>query len=364
MSSEKKMRELMARLVSMSPEPPPYPEGTLMAGHQKKTWRPGLVFATAAAVVAVLALPLILLGGDPDPVLSGSTTTSTSTTTAETSTTNPGTTSTTPPVSTTTEEFREAEVGGVVYLYQASENSAVGNPALVPFEAALTGSFDPGTDFFTAWQMFIEGREGLPLDFSTAVPADVMVRSRVIEDDMIVADMNEAFLDGAVEPGLLSDFTMLNQLIYTLTHDAPDMAVSFTVDGEPVGIFGTEGIELTEPVTRESFRDWMHVIDLTRPITPGDDGNYVVEGIANVFEATVSIAVINAAEETVHEEFVTASCGTGCWGDFSTTIDAELVVPGESSIRIFTHSAQDGSIVEAITVPIPEDDVWEYAVDG
>ena len=362
MSNEKKIRDLMARLASMSPEPPPYPEETPMARQvTKKERRPALVFVGAAALVALLAVPLLLMTGGEDPVLAGSSTT-TSTTLPDTSTSQPPapTTTTTIIETTTTSLTAEESVWtGVVYLYQEPENSFIGNPALVPLTLEVTA--DPGTlrdqaDFTRALGALAETGTALPDRFGNAIPADVRVLDWSLEDRTVRADMNEAFLDGA--GGLLADTTMLNQLIYTLTWMEPDAAVEFTVQGEPVEAFGSEGISLLEPVDRETFIDELHLIFLTQLISEFEHV-YAVSGRANVFEATLTWQLLDGAGEMVHEEFTTASCGTGCWGEFGFGVDADLIVPGESSIRLLTYSAEDGSPTNMITIPIPEDGIWK-----
>lgn len=328
----------------------------------KKERRPVLVFVGAAALVVLLAVPLLLMNRGVDPVVAGSTTTTTS---PEVSTTTPATTSTSEPGTTTTTAPAAEDVSGIVYLFSAPENSFGGNPALVPVSVTIqvSGASEEEVDFFTAWQRVVEGREGLPDDLETSVPASVRVESTSVEDNVIVADMNEAFLAGAAEPGLLSDMTMLNQLIYTLTSTDPETSVLFTVNGEPVEAFGSEGLDLTEPVERDTFRDdHLHVINLTRPVLQQDDGSYLVEGIANVYEASLTLQILDGAGEVVHEEFTTASCGTGCWGEFAVELDADLIVPGESSVRLLTYSAEDGSATNMITVPIPEEGIWQFSV--
>lgn len=369
MSYEKKIRELMQRLVSMSPEPPPYPEEALMARPEtRRAPRPVLAFAAAAALVALLAVPLLLFTGGEEPVGVGSTTTSSTSTSLATSTTTPPPTTTTTDGSTDSTQAALPVWSRVVYFYQAPENSFVGNPAMIPVWIQVTDPSGELTadDEFTAALAAIDGEA--PPGLVNAIPAAVQVTSlTATENDdgstTWLADMNEAFLDGA--GGLLADMTMLNQLIYTITDSTTISQVLFTVNGEPVEAFGSEGLGLTEPVDRETFRDdHLHVINLTSPIAQQEDGTYLVEGIANVFEATVSIAVLDGEGAEMHEEFVTATCGSGCWGEFSTGIDPGLIVPGESSIRVFQHSAEDGSIVDAITVPIPEGDVWDFTVGG
>lgn len=355
MSRDEKIRDLMRRLMAMSPEPPPFPEEMTMARHEADVKRanPILVFAAAVAAVAALAVPLFLFvgGGDPDAVATTTTTTSTippSTAPGETTTT------TEPPATTTTTTAAPMveEWSGVVYLYTEPADSFVGNPALVPLLVSIDGPFEEGVDFSRALGA---GGLSLPEGFGNAIPSDVIVESTSTDGDVITADMSEAFVDGA--GGLLADFTMLNQLIYTLTYDDHEAQVVFTVGGEPVEAFGSEGLSLVDPVGRDAFLDQLHMINLTNTITETGEG-YPVVGIANVFEATVSLAVLDGSGEVVHEDFVTATCGTGCWGEFAARIDPDLITPGESSIRVFVHSAEDGSVVEAITIPIPEGGIW------
>ena len=352
MSYEKKIQELMARLVSMTPEPPPYPEETQMARHEAtKRHHPALVFAAAVAAVALLAIPVILFTGNETPVGVATTTT----TTVPAPSTTAGVSTTTQSETDTTQVVLPVWSRPGVFLYQAPENSFGGNPALVPVILEVT-PLDPDAEFTQALAAL---GTNLPDGLANAIPADVSILSTQIDGDVIVADLNEAFLDGA--GGLLADMTMLNQLIYTLTYSDPEATVRFTVNGQPVEAFGTEGLILTEPVGRDDFLDHVHVINLTSSIVEIEDG-WIVVGIANVFEATVSIAVLDGSGDVVHEEFVTATCGTGCWGEFSGVIDAEHVVPGVSSILLFTHSAEDGSITDAITVPIPERGVWTFTI--
>lgn len=361
MSYEKKMKELLGRLVAMSPEPPPYPEEMTMATEQSpKRPRPALVFVGAALLVAALAVPVILLTADDAPVGVGTTTTTVTPASSTTTTPVESTTVTTVPETTTTTVPVASEWSGTVFLYQAPENSFKADPALVPLTLQvtdLTGSLRPG-DMFTSALTALGA--GLPDGFENAIPGDVeIVGLSTTETGDVLADMNEAFLDGA--GGLLADFTMLNQLIYTLTFADPDQEVLFTVNGEPVEAFGSDGLVLTSLVGRDSFQEELALIYLTVPVAD-DGGEYLVEGLANAYEASLWVNVLDADGTVVHEEYVMALCGTGCWGEFSATIDAGLIVPGESSIRAFTYSAEDGSISDAITVPIPEGEIWELVI--
>jgi hypothetical protein len=80
----------------------------------------------------------------------------------------------------------------------------------------------------------------------------------------------------------------------------------------------------------------------------------MVSGVANVFEATVSLEVVDAGGNVVVEDFTTASCGTGCWGAYSFNIDYPFT--GEETVRVFWHSPEDGSPSDVVTIPVLWDD--------
>lgn len=365
MSYDKKMKDLLGRLVGMSPEAPPYPDETPLAARHKTRSRPhpGLVFAGAVALVAALAVPVILLTGGQDPVAGDSTTTTTiheiSTSQPETSsTTSEPSSSTTPPTTTPTTVATAWQ--GTVFLYQTPDNSFLGNPALVPIQVDIT---DPSTqlsadDPFTAAIAAV--RADLPTGLENSIPAGVQILSVRESSDSIVVDMNEAFLDGA--GGLLADITMLNQIIYTLTDSDPEKQVEFTVSGQPVKAYGTEGLVLTEPVDRETFIEDIGLIFLTEPIMEVEHV-YLVSGMANTFEASLTVRVVDADGATVYEEPVQATCGSGCWGEFGVGVASDLVTRGESSIQLFEYSAEDGSMTNVITIPILENDYWTITLD-
>lgn len=371
MSYEKKIRDLLGRLVAMSPEPPPYPEETPMATNEppRRRAHPALVFAGAAALVAALAVPVILLTGDEPPVAGGTTTT---TTVASTSTSQSGMSSTTTGESTTTSTPSTTTTvaattwQGTVFLYQTPENSFLGNPALVPIALQLTdlsGELSADAPFTEALAALGPELPEMPADAAlvNAVPADVRIvelSTTTVEGvEVWQADMNEAFLDGA--GGLLADYTMLNQLIYTITYgEGSEAGVLFTMNDEPIGEFGSEGLVLTDPVNRDTFIDELGLIFLTEPLVE-IDGVYTVAGRSNTFEAMLALRVIDDAGNTIHEEPVQATSGSGTWGEFGVGVDSDLVSPGDTSIQLFEYSAEDGSMVNVITVPIPANGVWE-----
>jgi len=348
---DQRMKDLTNRLVAMSPDPPPFPEEvTMTTPARKTTMKPLTVFAAAAVIVLLgFGIPFLLMSGGVPPVASDSTSTTATSTPVETTTTEPSTTTTTTPVAPV-----PTEVGVPVFLFQSPENSFLSNPALVPFylPVELAEDADDTDAVRAAINALGDAELALPAGFMNSVPAGVealVVRRADGTDNALIIEMNEAFLDGA--GGLLADFTMLNQLIYTATTLEGIEEVHFIVNNEPIVAFGSEGLGLESSVNRETFQENLALIYLTQPIVADGDGTVEVVGISNTFEASMTLRVLDADGEIVHEEFTTATCGSGCWGEFEFTIDESLLGPG-SSIQLFEYSAEDGDPQNIITVPV------------
>ena len=357
MTNEKKMKDLMARMVAMSPEPPEFPQEIEMTQPANAPRRsPALIFAVAAAAVVALALPLLLFQGTAgeDPV---------GTTAPDPATTIPGATPTTDGAapSTTHPAPVPVEVTGVVYLVQDPGNSFTGNPALVPFVVSYTDETNAlrGIDQpVLLLARLADLGVTLPQGFSTVIPPGVDGVNGGVDDSnpaVITMHMNEAFLAGA--GGLLADVTMLNQIIYTVTQDDPEALVLFSHLGAPIEAFGSEGLSLADPVGRDSFLDELNLIILTQPLNFGGDGLPQVEGRANVFEAALTVRMVDLETgETLYEEPVMATCGTGCWGEFAHSFDTPLLTEG-TVVEIFWYSAEDGEPANVVTLPVIEEPI-------
>ncbi len=340
---DRRMRELMGRMVDMAPEAPPFPEETvtLSPAPARRSMRPALVFATAAAAVLLVALPLLLFQGDGgvDP--------------AVTTVPVPIPTTTVPDTGTTEVPEAQVTMPVVVYLTQDPENSFRGNPALVP--VATLGSAPEGQPAsLAALRALLDPGLVPPPGLETVIPDGVEVLGVTEDGDSIVVDMNEAFLTGTA--GLLGDITMLNQLIYTATQGNPEVGVVFTVEGQAPGPYGSEGILLDAPQTRDCCLDSLNSVIVTTPVGPESTE---ISGVARVFEATVAYEIRNAAGEVVEDGTTETGCG-GCWGEFTIDLDPALLEPG-GEVRVFWHSPEDGEPADVVTIPIPEseDGLWD-----
>jgi len=335
--SDEKMRELMSRMAEMSPKPPDFPDGVLTAKPVRPQRSGAWVFAVAGLAVLVLALPFVFWGGGRGQVASPSDTTL-------------------PEASPTT----APEISSrwlAVFLVQDVDSSHQGNPTIVPVSPVVDWDQldDQGRPLGDSEVRLLTNLDRLGLNlsdgFRSAVPSGVELLSEsreLVEGEWIVIlDMNEEFRNGA--GGALADFTMLSQLIYTATQNHPPGRVLFTIEGETIEDFGMEGLSLVDPVGRDSFLDHLNLIIITEPVTVDTDGVLTVRGRANVFEANVLYRFDHEDSDVIGH--VTATCGTGCWGEFEITMDISSGSYGDADLLVYTGSGEDGSPVNVVRIP-------------
>lgn len=77
-----------------------------------------------------------------------------------------------------------------------------------------------------------------------------------------------------------------------------------------------------------------------------------VAGTADVFEATVSIRILDANGEELAATFTTATCGSGCRGRYSEEVFFFTEERQDGTIEVFESSAADGSPLNVVRVPI------------
>jgi germination protein M len=151
---------------------------------------------------------------------------------------------------------------------------------------------------------------------ATAVPAGTRLLGISIHGGVATVDLTSEYQAGG---GSLSMQLRLGQVVYTLTQFPTVRAVRFRLDGEPVDVFSGEGIVLDHPVGRSDYTDLLPVITVETPVQGGRLTSPArVSGSANVFEANVTVQVLDANGKVVGRTFTTATCGTGCRGTYST----------------------------------------------
>jgi hypothetical protein len=171
-----------------------------------------------------------------------------------------------------------------------------------------------------------------------------------IADEIATVDLSSEFVSGG---GSLSMRMRVGQVVYTLTQFDSVDGVLFKIDGEPVESIGGEGVMVDTPQTRKDYEDLLPAIAVT---TPGFGWDFasgdLIEGIANTFEANVSWRILDQNGEEIADNFTTATCGSGCWGDFS--IEAEFSVDQDQpgTIEVLEYSAENGEPINVVSIPV------------
>ena len=165
----------------------------------------------------------------------------------------------------------------------------------------------------------------------SAIPDGTRLLGISIKAGVAIVDLTSEYQSGG---GSLSMQVRLGQVVYTLTQFPTVQKVSFRLDGTPVNVFSSEGIVLSHPVGRADYKELLPVIVVSQP-TRGSrvTSPVTVSGSANVFEANVTVKVLDAEGRVVGSTFTTATCGTGCRGTYSV------------DVRFRTGREQRGTIV-------------------
>jgi germination protein M len=189
------------------------------------------------------------------------------------------------------------------------------------------------------------------LGHSSEIPVETRLLGITLQDDgTAVVDLSPDFEAGG---GSFSMQMRVAQVVFTLTQFDTVDQVRIQIDGQDVEAIGGEGVMVNEPLTRGDFEDLSPAILLESP-TPGEVISSPIElrGTSNTFEANMQIEIIDSAGEVVYRDFATATSGTGTRGTFDETIEVDIQNEGFGTIVMFEESAQDGSRINIIEVPV------------
>jgi hypothetical protein len=181
--------------------------------------------------------------------------------------------------------------------------------------------------------------EAIP-GMSSAIPEGTTLNGVTVESRTATVDLSAEFTSGG---GSLSMMGRLAQVVFTMTGFDDVDGVRFLIDGVPTTVFGGEGIIVNDPSTRADWESLLPAVMIESPLYWGTGTNpLVVTGTANVFEATVSLALVDGDGLIVWEGFTTATCGTGCRGDWEAVIPYQVDEAQLGAIIAWEASAEDG----------------------
>jgi germination protein M len=127
------------------------------------------------------------------------------------------------------------------------------------------------------------------------------------------------------------------QVVYTLTQFATVNRVSIGGD---------------DPLSRADVEDFTPAVLVESPL-PGEEiaSPLRIKGTANTFEATFNVEILGADRRVLGETFVTATSGSGTRGTFDANITF-AAVPGPATLVVFERSAEDGSRIHEVEIPL------------
>jgi hypothetical protein len=172
-----------------------------------------------------------------------------------------------------------------------------------------------------------------------AVPTNLAFTIPGIAGGVATVDLPASFYTGGADVIRLRQA----QVVYTLTQFSTVSRVDFRNGGAATGL----------PGSRADYADLLPAIVVTS-LTIGQriSNPVTIAGTANVFEATVSIAILDARRAEIASTFTTATCGTGCRGDYSASVGYRLGSEQPGTVEVYEVSAKDGSRVNVVDIPV------------
>ena len=201
----------------------------------------------------------------------------------------------------------------------------------------------------------------------TLIPAGSKLLGIEISGGLATVDLSAEFAslspDDVWDGGSYSLHGRVAQVAYTLTQFATVDRVNFKLEGKPVeALFGmpdpesgsSESIALDKPVTRATYRDhYVPLIFVDRPAWGATypSGSHIT-GLANVNEAQFRIALLDHDGKVLVDRPVRASCGTGCWGRFDSTLSYDVSTAQWGTLRVWDISEYSGRPVAVREYPV------------
>ena len=141
------------------------------------------------------------------------------------------------------------------------------------------------------------------------------------------------------------------QVVYTLTQFPTVSRVGFQKDGRATAA----------PVGRADYADLLPQIIVTGPVIGQRVSSPVtVAGMAEVYESTVSMRLLDSAGKQIVSTFTTAHCLPRCafefsqpgHGNFSKAVSYRLSREQPGTIQVYESDAEDGSQRNVVNIPV------------
>jgi hypothetical protein len=180
------------------------------------------------------------------------------------------------------------------------------------------------------------------------IPAGTTLLGLRISSGTATVDLSSSF-ESAATPSAMPQ--RIAQVVYTLTQFPAVTGLRFEIDGRGVTVIG--GVPVQSPQTRAMYSGYLPAITVqSPPIGAQVTSPVTVTGTADVFEAVVSMRILDSAGNEIARTFTTASCGTGCRGDYSVAVSYLVPRTEHGTIEVFESSAKNGLPVNVQLIPV------------
>ncbi len=180
------------------------------------------------------------------------------------------------------------------------------------------------------------------------IPAGTTLLGLRISAGTATVDLSSSFESAASPPAMP---LRIAQVVYTLTQFPAVTGVRFEINGQGVTVIG--GVPVQSPQTRAMDSGYLPAITVQTPVIGEQVTSPVtVSGTADVFEAVVSVRLLDSDGNEIARTFTTATCGTGCRGDYSVAVSYSVPPAEPGTIEVFESSAKTGLPVNVQLIPV------------
>lgn len=141
-----------------------------------------------------------------------------------------------------------AEITGQVYWLKDDGTRF----QLVPESFSVTAEASPDAQVKAAFETLLSKTGDPEQEAFTTIPEGTQLLEATVEADGVHINLSSDFQYGG---GSASMMGRLGQVIYTATAFDPSAPVWISVDGKPLTLLGGEGLEVSQPMTRQSFEN-------------------------------------------------------------------------------------------------------------
>ncbi len=238
-----------------------------------------------------------------------------------------------------------------LYFFRPAQSANLTDPFIAPVAREIDGSQAVGA---ATLQALLAGPTPAEqaAGFASNIPADTLLLGLDIADGLATVDLSGNYESGG---GTLSMTARLAEVVFTLTQFPTVDEVAFRLDGQPVTVFSGEGLVLDGPVRRDDYRGIMPGIFVDGPAWGASVSTPIrLFGEGAVFEAEFQVELLlDDGTRLTDPALVMTDNGTG-WGRFDAAISLPdgLSAPSGLVLRVFAHSAEDGSEIDVLEVPV------------